>query len=136
VSNEKEATEMTAAANLTLLAELPWHDEQDFAASRQGFIATLDDPVIRDENGRAVWNLNAYPFLEEETAPPSVNPSLWRQSCLNANDHGLFKVTDGIYQIRGFDLSVMSIIETDNGYLVVDPLVTPRTAEAGMGLVY
>ncbi|MFO7682612.1 MAG: alkyl sulfatase dimerization domain-containing protein, partial [Chloroflexota bacterium] len=63
-------------------------------------------------------------------------PSLWRQSRLNANDHGLFKVVDGIYQIRSFDLSVMSIIETDSGYLVVDPLITPRTAEAGMGLVY
>ncbi|MCL4262941.1 MAG: MBL fold metallo-hydrolase [Anaerolineae bacterium] len=136
MSNVKEATEFTTAANRTLLETLPWDDTQDFMASRQGFIATLDDPAIRDENGRPVWDLSAYPFLEEETAPPSVNPSLWRQSRLNANDHGLFKVTDGIYQIRGFDLSVMSIIQTDSGYLVVDPLLTPRTAAAGMDLVY
>ncbi|MCB8984451.1 MAG: MBL fold metallo-hydrolase [Ardenticatenaceae bacterium] len=136
MENAKQATEFTSAANRTLLAELPWDDTQDFAASRQGFIATLDDPVIRDENGRAVWDLSAYPFLEEETAPPSVNPSLWRQSRLNANYHGLFKVTEGIYQIRGFDLSVMSIVESDGGYLVIDPLVTPRTAAAGMELVY
>ncbi len=136
MSNAKEATEFTTAANRTLLGTLPWDDTQDFAASRQGFIATLNDLVIRDENGRPVYDIGAFAFLEEETAPPSVNPSLWRQSRLNANDHGLFKVTDGVYQIRSFDLSVMSIIETDSGYLVVDPLITPRTAEAGMGLVY
>ena len=91
---------------------------------------------LPDEAGDTVWNLEAYPFLADETAPPSVNPSLWRQSRLNANYHGLFKVTDGIYQIRGFDLSVMSIVETDNGYLVIDPLITPPTARAGMELVY
>lgn len=134
--NAKEATQFTAAANRTLLETLPWEDTQDFAASRQGFIATLDDLVIRDENGRSVYDIGAFAFLEEETAPPSVNPSLWRQSRLNANFHGLFKVADGVYQIRGFDLSVMSVIETDSGHLVVDPLITPRTAEAGMGLVY
>jgi alkyl sulfatase BDS1-like metallo-beta-lactamase superfamily hydrolase len=136
MSNAKEATEFTTAVNRTLLAELNWEDTQDFVSSRQGFIATLDDLVIRDENGRPVYDIGAFAFLAEETAPPSVNPSLWRQSRLNANDHGLFKVVDGIYQIRSFDLSVMSIIETDSGYLVVDPLITPRTAEAGMGLVY
>jgi alkyl sulfatase BDS1-like metallo-beta-lactamase superfamily hydrolase len=136
MSNAKEATEFTTAVNRTLLAELHWEDTQDFVSSRQGFIATLDDLVIRDRNGRPVYDISAFAFLDEETAPPSVNPSLWRQSRLNANYHGLFKVTDGIYQIRSFDLSVMSIIETDSGYLVVDPLITPPTAAAGIGLVY
>ncbi len=132
----KEATQFTIAANRTSGADLPWHDEQDFAASRQGFIATLDDPVIRDKNGRPVYDIGAFAFLGEESAPPSVNPSLWRQSRLNANYHGLFQVAASVYQVRGFDLSVMSIIETDSGYLVVDPLITPPTAAAGMGLVY
>jgi alkyl sulfatase BDS1-like metallo-beta-lactamase superfamily hydrolase len=136
MSNAKEATEFTTAVNRVQLTTLPWGDTGDFDASRKGFIATLDDLVIRDENGRPVYDIGAFAFLAEETAPPSVNPSLWRQSRLNANYHGLFKVVDGIYQIRSFDLSVMSIIETDSGYLVVDPLITPRTAEAGMGLVY
>ena len=136
MSNAKEATEFTTAVNRTPLAELPWDDKQDFAAASRGFIASLDDPVITNAHGRAVWNLDAYSFLEEETAPPSVNPSLWRQSRLNANYHGLFKVADGIFQVRGFDLSVMSIVETDSGYLVIDPLVTPPPAKAGMELVY
>lgn len=132
----KEASPYTAAANAALLNELNWDDVRDFEAASRGLIATLDDPVIRTTDGQPAWDLSAYPFLEEETAPPSVNPSLWRQSRLVANFHGLFKVTAGIYQIRGFDLSVMSIIESDTGYVVVDPLVSVPTARAGMELVY
>ncbi len=136
MSNAKEATKFTTTANRALLEELLWEDVQDFENASRGFIASLDDPVIKGENGHAVWNLDAYPFLAEETAPPSVNPSLWRQSRLVANYHGLFKVTDGVYQIRGFDLSVMSIIESDNGYVVIDPLISAEVARAGMALVY
>lgn len=136
MSQAKEATEFTAAANAALLQELNWDDTQDYELASRGFIATLEDPVITDENGRPVWDLNAYPFLAEETAPPSVNPSLWRQSRLLTLYHGLFKVTDGVYQIRGFDLSVMTILETDSGYVVVDPLLSIPTSKAGMELVY
>ena len=132
----KEASPFTAEANAALLSQLNWDDVQDFEDASRGFIASLDDPVIRRADDQPAWDLSSYPFLEEETAPPSVNPSLWRQSRLVANFHGLFKVTDGIYQIRGFDLSVMSIIESDTGYVVVDPLVSMPTARAGMELVY
>ena len=136
MSNRKEATPVTAAANASLLGELAWDDTQDFETAARGFIATLDDSVIRTADGRPVWDLDAFPFLAEETAPPSVNPSLWRQSRLVANYHGLFKVTDGVYQIRGFDLSVMSIIESDNGYVVIDPLISADVARAGMELAF
>jgi alkyl sulfatase BDS1-like metallo-beta-lactamase superfamily hydrolase len=136
MTNQKDATPYTTAANNLLLNELNWEDKLDFELAARGFIASLDDPVITTDDGRPVWDLGAYPFLEEEIAPPSVNPSLWRVSRLNALYHGLFKVTDGVYQIRGFDLSVMSIIETDSGYVVVDPLLSAPTAKAGMDLVY
>jgi alkyl sulfatase BDS1-like metallo-beta-lactamase superfamily hydrolase len=132
----KPATSFTAAANAALLDELNWENVQDFESASRGFIANLDNPAITNATGRSVWDLDAYPFLAEETAPPSVNPSLWRQSRLLTLFPGLFKVTEGIYQIRGFDLSVMSILETDSGYVVVDPLITTPTAKAGMDLVY
>ncbi|NCC33028.1 MAG: MBL fold metallo-hydrolase, partial [Chloroflexia bacterium] len=132
----KDATSFTEAANAALLQQLNWADTQDYELASRGFIATLNDPVIRDETGRPAWNLSAFAFLEAETAPASVNPSLWRQSRLNALYQGLFQVTDGIYQIRDFDLSVMTIIDTGASYIVIDPLVTPPTAEAGMALVY
>jgi len=133
---QKDATTFTEAANNALLKELNWEDTRDFELAARGFIATLDDPIIANANGTPAWDLGAYPFLEEEGAPSSVNPSLWRISRLNALYHGLFQVTDGIYQIRGFDLSVMSIVETDNGYIVIDPLVTVPVAKAGMELAY
>ena len=136
MSPRNQATSFTEQANRALLDQLNWDDVQSFEDAGRGFIASLDDPVIAEPGGRAVWDVSAYPFLAEESAPPSVNPSLWRQSRLNALFHGLFQVTEGIYQIRGFDLSVMSIIETDGGYVVVDPLIsTPDVSRRhGAGL--
>jgi len=136
MSDQKDATRFTEAANRALLNELSWGDTQDFESASRGFIASLDDPVITDADTRSVWELNAWSFLEEESAPPTVNPSLWRQSRLLALHHGLFKVTDGVYQIRGFDLSVMSIVATNTGYIVIDPFVSAEPARAGIELVY
>jgi alkyl sulfatase BDS1-like metallo-beta-lactamase superfamily hydrolase len=133
---QKDATRFTKAANKALLSELNWDDCQDFESASRGFIATSDSPLITDANGKLVWDLNAWSFLDKEAAPPTVNPSLWRQSRLNALYHGLFKVTEGVYQIRSFDTSTMSIIETETGYVVIDPLVSTEVAQTGMELVY
>ncbi|HEU5194545.1 MAG TPA: alkyl sulfatase dimerization domain-containing protein, partial [Methylomirabilota bacterium] len=88
---------------------------------------------IKNAQGRVVWSLRDYGFLDEETAPPTVNPSLWRQARLNMH-HGLFEVTAGLYQIRGFDLSNMTLIEGDEGLIVIDPLISTEVAEAGLAL--
>lgn len=115
-----------------LLARLPFHDDDDVAAAERGFIATLDDPRIRDEEGAVVWDASTYDFLSGG-APDTVNPSLWRQSTLAAK-HGLFEVVPGLYQVRGLDLSVMSFVEGDTGVVVVDPLISKETAAAGLTL--
>lgn len=132
-----DATGFTEKANRELFGHehLDWNDEQDWEDARKGFIAGLEPPVITDAEGRPVWDLGQYAFLEEESAPATVNPSLWRQARLNML-HGLFKVADNIYQVRGYDLSVMSVIETDTGYIVIDPLISAETASASMELVY
>jgi linear primary-alkylsulfatase len=137
MSEPKEATGFTTQANqaVSALGQLDWEGAQDWEDVQRGLIARLDPPVIKDSTGRAVWDLGSYSFLDEESAPPSVNPSLWRQARLNMHN-GLFKVIDHIYQVRGYDLSVMSIIETDTGYIVIDPLISAETAAASMGLVY
>ena len=93
-------------------------------ASRRGFIASLEKPVIKGEDGRAVWDLTDYAFLSSEEAPVTVNPSLWRQARLNMA-HGLFKVTERLYQLRGFDISNMTVIAGDSGLILV---VNPATA--------
>lgn len=130
----KEATAATQQHNADVLKQLPFNDRQDFTDAQRGFIATTPHLTIRDAAGHSIWDLTAYEFLKNP-APNTVNPSLWRQSQLNMNN-GLFKVTDKIYQIRSFDLSNMTIIEGNTGLILIDPLVSPETAKAGLDLYY
>ncbi|MFF9565093.1 alkyl/aryl-sulfatase [Leifsonia sp. NPDC014704] len=113
-------------------AALPFSDDADFAAAERGFLGTLDDPAIRDASGTVVWDTSTFGFLDGD-APLTVHPSLWRQGKLVLKN-GLFEVTEGLYQVRGLDLSVMSFIEGDSGVIVVDPLLTKETAAAALGL--
>lgn len=127
---------MTKKINEDRSKGLPFDDKADFEEVRRGFIATIPDGVIRDANGRPVWDMAQYSFISSESkAPDTVNPSLWRQARLNMN-HGLFKVVDRIYQVRGYDLSNISFIEGDTGYIVIDPLISAETAKAALDLVY
>ena len=111
---QKPALGPTRAAQLKALADLPTEDGVDDEEARRGFVATLPDAEIRDAYGRLVWSLADYGFLPEEKAPDTAHPGLWRQARLNLH-HGLFKVCDRIYQIRGYDLAHMTLIEGDSG---------------------
>ncbi|WP_127472724.1 alkyl/aryl-sulfatase [Microbacterium sulfonylureivorans] len=113
-------------------ASLPFSDTRDFDDASRGFIGRLDPNVVRNAEGRVVWDNDSFAFLKGD-APPTVHPSLWRQSQLVAMD-GLFQVTDGIYQVRGLDLSNISFIEGDTGVIVIDPLISVETAAAAIGL--
>ena len=110
---------------------LPFGDTADFEAAERGLI-DAGDPVVRNEAGEVVWDNGSYGFLAGE-APETVHPSLWRQSALIARQ-GLFEVTGGIYQVRGYDLSNMSVIEGDTGIIVIDPLISAETAAAALAL--
>jgi alkyl sulfatase BDS1-like metallo-beta-lactamase superfamily hydrolase len=127
------ATPATAAANAKLGASLPLSDPADFEDARRGRIAQIEGGVIRNAKGDTVWDANSYVFLKG-TSPATVNPSLWRQSMLNA-EHGLFEVVPGIYQFRGYDISVMTIIRGKTGWIIVDPLTATESAAAGLALV-
>ena len=109
-------------------------DGKDFAFAARGFIATRKDPKIMRDDGRAVaFDLSSYGFLEGP-APASVNPSLWRQAQI-LTKHGLFKVHERIFQVRGFDVSTVSFIDAGSGWIVVDPLTTQEVARAAFELV-
>jgi alkyl sulfatase BDS1-like metallo-beta-lactamase superfamily hydrolase len=112
-------------------AELPFGDTADFEATERGLV-DAGDPVVRNDAGEVVWDNGSYSFLTGD-APDTVHPSLWRQSTLAARQ-GLFEVTDGIYQVRGYDLSNMSIVEGDTGVIVIDPLISAETAAAALAL--
>jgi alkyl sulfatase BDS1-like metallo-beta-lactamase superfamily hydrolase len=128
----KGASEATKQANGRVRQALPFSDTQDFADAKKGFLGTWAEPTIKNAKGQPVWDFGSFSFLKEE-APAEVNPSLWRIAQLNAL-HGLFQVTDAIFQVRGFDLSVTSFIEGKNGVVVVDPLLTKETAAAALTL--
>ncbi|GAA2074204.1 MBL fold metallo-hydrolase [Aeromicrobium tamlense] len=108
----------------------PFEDTQDFDDARRGHIASLEPGTITNEDGEVVWDCDAYQFLDAD-APATANPSLWRQSQLVAMK-GLFEVTDGIYQVRGFDLSNITFVEGDSGVIVIDPLISTETAAAAL----
>lgn len=132
----KDAATATQAANDQLLKQLPFADKTDFENANKGFIAALPPEPIKGEAGNLIWDPQKYGFIKEgEKAPATVNPSLWRQAQL-INISGLFKVTDGIYQIRNLDLSNMTIIEGKEGITLVDPLVSAETAKIGLDLYY
>ena len=132
----RDATEHTRAAHLAALTDsgLDWSDGQDFEDASRGFIARLETPTVTGADGSVVWDLAQYSFLEAEEAPATVDPALWRQARLNML-HGLFKVTDRVYQVRGMDLSVISFIEGDTGWIVIDPLISAEVAAASLELL-
>ncbi|WP_280150727.1 alkyl sulfatase dimerization domain-containing protein [Piscinibacter sp. XHJ-5] len=131
----KDATEATRAANRALAATLPLADKRSFDDAKRGLIEALGDQAIMGPQGRPAWTLKGYEFLAKEEAPDTVNPALWRHARVNLGA-GLFKVTDGIYQLRGFDLSNMTVIEGKTGLIIVDPLVTNETAKAALDAYY
>ncbi|WP_028923840.1 alkyl/aryl-sulfatase [Pseudonocardia acaciae] len=114
-----------------LLKLLPFSDMQDFDDARRGLVAPIESPVV-DEDGKVLWDNSTYSFLEGD-APDSVNPSLWRQSKLAAIG-GLFEVTEGIYQVRGMDLSNTSFVEGHEGVVVIDTLLSAQTGAAALDL--
>ncbi|MFZ5685054.1 MAG: alkyl/aryl-sulfatase [Pseudomonadota bacterium] len=107
-------------------------DRQDFDFAERGFVATRADPKITAADGRVVWDLSADAYLKGE-APATVNPSLWRQAQL-LSKHGLFKVTEGVWQVRGFDLANATFIAGKTGWIVIDPLTSAETARAALDL--
>jgi len=133
----KDATEATKAHNAKLLELLPFADNQDLEDATRGLVAPLpNNGVINNEKGQPVWDMRNFQFiLDQEKAPDTVNPSLWRQSRL-VMQGGLFKVVDGLYQVRNADLSNLTIYEGKTGIILADPLISAETAKAALELYY
>jgi len=131
-TSAKPASPATVAAQKAATAALPAEDGRDADFAQRGFIATRSDPIIRNAAGKPVWNLAAYDFVTGP-APATVNPSLWREMTL-LRKHGLYKVADGVWQVRGFDISNMTLIKGATGWIVIDPLTDRETAQAALEL--
>ncbi|MFJ2058240.1 alkyl/aryl-sulfatase [Streptomyces sp. NPDC087908] len=114
------------------MSALPFEDTTDFDNADRGFIGALTPGVVESAQGRVVYDSDAYGFLQGE-CPDTANPSLWRQAQL-ASKQGLYEVTDGIYQVRGLDLSNMTLVEGERGVVVIDPLISAETAASALAL--
>jgi len=127
---DAKASQFTIAKNKAVAEQLALDDKRDFEQAKRGLIARDDNLEIKTADGEVIWRMNDYDFIQG-AAPDTVNPSLWRQASLN-NLHGLYEVAEGIYQLRGYDLSNMTLIEGQTGWIVVDPLTTKETATAAL----
>jgi alkyl sulfatase BDS1-like metallo-beta-lactamase superfamily hydrolase len=118
----KAAEPAVAAANRAILEQLPFTDRQDFEDAMRGFVANTPGDA------------DPYSFLKQDP-PPTVNPSLWRQAQLNAIS-GLFRVAEGVYQVRGFSLANMTIVEGTNALIIIDTLSTAGAAREALDLYF
>ncbi len=126
-------SESTKACFSSSISNLDWEDKRDFQNAERGLVAIPEDKMIMTEDGRTVWVFKDYKSIKKQPAPDTVHPVLWRQTQLNAST-GLFRVTDRIYQIRGFDLANMTIIESNTGIIIIDPLAAIESAKAALSL--
>ena len=132
-SAPRAASAATRAVLEQAARELPVEDGQDFAFAQRGLIATWPEEVIRQENGRPSFDLSGNDFIEGDT-PDTVHPSLWRQNRVLRSE-GLFRLAPGLYQVRNFDNSNVSFVETPNGWIVIDPLTFAEVSRAAFDLV-
>ncbi len=133
VLSPKPPSAATIAVQQAAAAALPSEDGRDAAFAARGFVASTADPLIRDATGKTVWNMQGYDWMQG-AAPASVHPSLWREVGL-LRRHGLFEVAEGVWQVRGFDVSNMTVIRGATGWILVDPLTSSETAAAALALV-
>lgn len=129
----KPASKATVEVQQRVAAGLPTEDGRDAEFADRGYLGTLADPVIKTKDGKPVWNLDAYAWMEGK-APDTVNPSLWRHMGL-LRKHGLYALSNDMWQVRGFDVSNMTIIRGATGWILIDPLTTRDTAAAALRLV-
>ena len=133
-SDRKAASSLTTSRAITHVGSLPFDDQSDFERARRGLLLEAPAQVL-GQYGHNVWNRDDYAFeVEGAPAPASVNPSLWRQAQLN-NIAGLFEVVAGLYQVRGLDISNVTFVRSESGWVVIDPLTSQETASAAKDLV-
>ena len=132
MTTSKPATDTIIKQQEEVKRSLLFEDTRDFEDASKNLIGALKPNTVANRNGHLVWNNDVYGFLQKD-APNEANPSLWRQSQLTSKS-GLFQVVDGIYQVRGLDLSNTTFIEGNEGIIVIDPLTSRETGAAALQL--
>ncbi len=131
----KQASEYTVQANAAMYELLDFNDKQEAEFATRGLIDAPEKLELTDADGNVIWTQAAYAFLDEyDKAPDSTNPSLW-ENTKNNHAYGLFEVCEGIYQVRGYDMSNLTVIKGNTGWIVFDPLMSMECSRAAMELI-
>jgi alkyl sulfatase BDS1-like metallo-beta-lactamase superfamily hydrolase len=112
---------------------LPFGDTRDLDEQKKGLIAPMQELQIKADAGHIAWDMKRFQFLDEKDEFDSIHPSLLRQSKLN-NNHGLYELMPGIYQVRRFDRSDITFVRGKTGWIVFDPLVSAEPVRAAWKL--
>ena len=132
-ADQKGATDATAQANKAWYDKLNFADKSEYENATRNLIASPDALEIKNADGRVIWSQKAYAFVEDADAPDCANPSLWEDT-RNNHVYGLFKVVDGIYQVRGYDMSNLTLVEGETGWIVFDTLMSVECSQAALAL--
>lgn len=132
-AEKKPATAVTKAINEEVYQLLDFSDTQEKEFATKGFISAPKSLEIKGDSGNVIWSQVDYDFVREQDAPDSANPSLWRNTQLNAI-YGLFEVTEDIYQVRGYDVANLTFVRTDHGWIILDCMSNNESAKAALEL--
>ena len=134
-TDAKPASSYTTEINSAVYSLLDFEDTSEYDNAVRGLIDAPEALELTDANGTIVWSQAAYSFLDDyESAPDTVNPSLW-ENTRNNHAYGLFKVCEGIYQVRGYDMSNLTVVKGDTGWILFDPLMSVECSMAAMQLI-
>lgn len=131
----KAATEQTVKVNSAIYSVLDFEDKTEYEFATKGLIDAPEELELKDADGNVIWSQKAYGFVDNyEKCPDTVNPSLW-ENTKNNHAYGLFKVCENIYQVRGYDMANLTLIQGDTGWIIFDPLMSVECTQAAMQLV-
>lgn len=133
LNNGNDATKMTGQINRSFYKMLDFKDTREVEFSERGLIAAPEVLELKNEKGDIIWSQKAYDFIEQD-CPDTANPSLWRHTAMN-HKYGLFEVCEGIYQVRGYDMSNLTVVKTNTGWVMFDPLISVECARAAFQLI-
>ena len=134
-ADAKPASSYTTQVNSAVYSLLNFEDTSEYDNATRGLIDAPEVLELKDANGNVIWSQAAYSFLNDyEKAPDTVNPSLW-ENTRNNHAYGLFEVCEGIYQVRGYDMSNLTVIKGDTGWILFDPLMSVECSAAAMQLI-
>ena len=134
-TDAKPASGYTVEVNSSVYSLLDFEDTSEYDNAVRGLIDAPEVLELKDADGKVVWSQAAYSFRNDyEKAPDTVNPSLW-ENTRNNHAYGLFEVCEGIYQVRGYDMSNLTVVKGDTGWILFDPLMSIECSQAAMQLI-